>query len=648
MDEYNKINVTLLNSYEKDFSKEFNNFNIKTYNALNASYLSYCSDPLIRIMYKTLHNHLLKIQRGYSNIDSWWKDYNDNTMCLENYLCGYKSVGSISEPSIRNFVSKLPDLRNYNINFSGSINTSNSTIPVSKIFSGSISSVNIKESFSNIYRNEYNKIANSNLNYAFSQINSKKEDNDAAEQVLKKVGATTSLVVTSALEGVAEFWEDALNNMKKVISKEPKSIFEKYDKEKNQISFYKKLKEEEKIAIFRDSELDFDDPAVEKTIQNILNSEYDEEFLSIIGRNLYLNEMARLQIAQHLTGKQIIFMLSQDIEFCFPKTIEFLSNNFEGWKTVDVSILIKLLDDENEFELFQKNFNENDIYVDNITKADIIYALRELRGKYGYLRNKHGVINIYNNTRTTRVYNDFFDQNLEKTLILDRIFPKTGNNYYTDKIHEFLKNAQEILNNKYNINISNEEIENAFLNTRLLNVDEFAAFIDSRSVGGVNMTVNGINTTIINGKFDNTTMFNTIVTHELIHFLSRPSAYEIGFQTNEITIAFNEASTQLITKIILGESFQSDFENCTYEFVSIMLKSILDLNISGFDEKTFVQAYFNNDTESIEKAINDFTGVSDYFENKLVPAFDLSLNGGDNSVLESLVRDLAILVEKGK
>lgn len=119
MSDIYKINVSMLKSYENDFKNELNNFNNKTYTTFLSSYLKSCSDPYVRRMSNELQTLYDKVKKGYTNIDKWWIDYNKNAEGLENYLSDNAGIGSISEFSIRNSAHKLPDLKKYNIKFSG-------------------------------------------------------------------------------------------------------------------------------------------------------------------------------------------------------------------------------------------------------------------------------------------------------------------------------------------------------------------------------------------------------------------------------------------------------------------------------------------------------------------------------------------------
>ncbi len=116
-----RINVSVLKSYEKDFRNELTSFKHKTYATFSSSYLRNCSDTYVGRMYNELQTTYNKIKTGYENIDKWWIDYNNNIEGLENYLSDNGGIGSIPEASVRNSANRLPNLRKYNINFSGII-----------------------------------------------------------------------------------------------------------------------------------------------------------------------------------------------------------------------------------------------------------------------------------------------------------------------------------------------------------------------------------------------------------------------------------------------------------------------------------------------------------------------------------------------
>lgn len=149
MSELCKINVSMLKSYENDFNKEQSNFNTRTYSTFSSSYLKMCSDPYVSRMAGKLQTLYDKLKIGYQNTDKWWIDYNDNIEALENYLSDNGSVGAIKESSIRNSANKLPNLKKYNINYSGVI-----TSDVSTSYETSFTESNVTpivDSFSSLY-----------------------------------------------------------------------------------------------------------------------------------------------------------------------------------------------------------------------------------------------------------------------------------------------------------------------------------------------------------------------------------------------------------------------------------------------------------------------------------------------------------------
>lgn len=149
MSELCKINVSMLKSYENDFNKEQSNFNTRTYSTFSSSYLKMCSDPYVSRMAGKLQTLYDKLKIGYQNTDKWWIDYNDNIEALENYLSDNGSVGAIKESSVRNNANKLPNLKKYNINYSGVI-----TPDVSVAYETSFTESNVTsivDSFSSLY-----------------------------------------------------------------------------------------------------------------------------------------------------------------------------------------------------------------------------------------------------------------------------------------------------------------------------------------------------------------------------------------------------------------------------------------------------------------------------------------------------------------
>lgn len=107
------IDISQLEIYLNDFSKEKKSFELNSYNTFKSSYLNHSNDPFIRQMSTKLNNLYEKLDDGYDNIYNWYKEYVKNISSLEKSLKNSSSIGSITEPSVKNYISaKIPTLKN--------------------------------------------------------------------------------------------------------------------------------------------------------------------------------------------------------------------------------------------------------------------------------------------------------------------------------------------------------------------------------------------------------------------------------------------------------------------------------------------------------------------------------------------------------
>lgn len=217
MADLNKINVSLLCSYENSFEKEYNRFNSKTYTTFKSSYLNSCSDSNVIRMNRALDNLYTKIKNSYKNIDKWWKDYNNDIKSLENCLSDNGSPGSILEVSVRNIAYNLPKLKKYNIKHAGIIPSSIITRTYDTSLLNSPVFVPV-DSFKDVGTNISEKAENvfyDVLNFGYGIYDWFESEflpwqEEACETVwgvIKSVGATVAVAIQSLVEGVLQFGE---------------------------------------------------------------------------------------------------------------------------------------------------------------------------------------------------------------------------------------------------------------------------------------------------------------------------------------------------------------------------------------------------------------------------------------------------------
>ena len=115
-----KINVSSLKTYQGSFETEFNKFSNNAYKTFTSSYLSSCSDRVVKSMYSGLNEIYTKINNGYNNINNWWKSYLNNVTGLENFLSGdTNAVNGIDEPAVIASVYTFLGLEGYENSIDG-------------------------------------------------------------------------------------------------------------------------------------------------------------------------------------------------------------------------------------------------------------------------------------------------------------------------------------------------------------------------------------------------------------------------------------------------------------------------------------------------------------------------------------------------
>ncbi len=726
MDEYNKINVTLLHSYEKEFSTEYNNFNVKTYNSLNANYLSYCSDHLVRIMYKTLHTHLLKIQRSYSNIDSWWKDYNDNATSLENYLCGYESVGSISEPSIRNYALKLPILEDYDFKFPGALFSIVTTPDTSeaifnnpigekklynlfvkqikksddnlksvcinansdmlikyikssiddgtlsyKLFSASLNNEKFVKnlftkydkatlkSFFHFATNDdiykiFNYVDNSNIDYATSLIID-----------IKGKISIKDLILEDAREQSHVFKINISNLKNSVLGSDENSFAEI-------INFYFHTTNPiENILTFRsieDAKYFFENNLVDDEIKLIFLEKCNFEIFNFLFENNLVDDgimQNRFFRLENFSSDKLRYFCENN---CFPGFENVININYGEnlhSKNVETIDLIELLDDDEKYNEFIKNYNEQDLYKENITKGDIARALKIFAG---------------NNNDFPMFYNRGYEtKNKWENRIIEISYKLFSTQEQASVYNDIVISVTNDLENYYKVyGIPETIFSQLFEKVILLENSVFNNIVElGQNVNGVydgQHCIIKVDEILFSDNFDYNDSYklyydalkNTVI-HELIHGItSDPEVKTIlgvtdDYQKNKRGFdgGFNETTTQYIALLIRSSKSNNilndpnALSSCMYDDSVLLLQKIMNLNIEGLNNETLVKAHLSSDLSPISNAINKLAGDG-YFENILLPVLNESFSNWrgfyDEGLkkLDAIIVDLAILVEKGK
>ena len=199
-----KIDSSILKEYLSDFKKEYNSFHSTTYSTFSSCYLKNCSDPYIVRMSNNLSTLYKNIEKGYSNICTWWTDYNKNAKELEDYMSGKGGSGGVAGHVVKNkFI------------------TSNVTKKSNTI----VSSGNIKRVYHpgvqpkmNVSRNTNSKVLEliKERDAKIEKVNKWiKDAENGVKKVLSKVGAKVASAGKKTVSYVKKLVKDPIGTLKK-------------------------------------------------------------------------------------------------------------------------------------------------------------------------------------------------------------------------------------------------------------------------------------------------------------------------------------------------------------------------------------------------------------------------------------------------
>lgn len=194
-----RVQLHLIKTYKESFDEDKENFRNNSYNAFFNSYLNNSSDPYIRSYANKLKKLYQELEKGYENIDSWWKDFNSSIEGVENKLANNANSFTISDSNLIRMTNSLPILENYDVSFAGliSVADANNTIINSNSkndinLSSGINSSNLKNGIFNQNKNNdgitmaFNKMAGatsiaSGVNFATAFDNAFKTKNKSTD-----------------------------------------------------------------------------------------------------------------------------------------------------------------------------------------------------------------------------------------------------------------------------------------------------------------------------------------------------------------------------------------------------------------------------------------------------------------------------------
>lgn len=199
----NVINISLLRQYKNSFSQEKDKFNNTAYKTFSSSYLKTCSDSNIKRISNKLDSIYRIIEKGYSSIEKWWREYNDNVECLENSLSNGNLRG-ITKGSLRSFVaSNLVELNDYKSNLSGTFNNKAANFFSASFSNNTVSAISSFTSVDNVSKS----ISSKEVSSSVSKINTI----DLINEVGTAFSTTSSRInkwVDNTIEDVSDFFEE--------------------------------------------------------------------------------------------------------------------------------------------------------------------------------------------------------------------------------------------------------------------------------------------------------------------------------------------------------------------------------------------------------------------------------------------------------
>ncbi|MBP3907007.1 MAG: hypothetical protein J6D12_07840 [Peptostreptococcaceae bacterium] len=110
---YNKESVS---SYKTNFNTEKSDFSTDAYSTFKNSYFSTCSENLVTKMASILNDKYSTIEKGYTNISTFWDDYDNANDSLESSIESFSASCSNSTVNgyLNSFIGEITDYSNNN------------------------------------------------------------------------------------------------------------------------------------------------------------------------------------------------------------------------------------------------------------------------------------------------------------------------------------------------------------------------------------------------------------------------------------------------------------------------------------------------------------------------------------------------------
>lgn len=202
-----RINTEMLKENQSIFKQSANNFNNRAYSTFKSSYLNNSSDSYVRQMSRELNTLYNKISKGYTLINKWWSDYNQEITTNEKLL-NIKCASTID-----------PDKAKITASFSSVINRGDFSSSKTTVSSSFVSMANIvnevaidsQVGIDEIDPKELARMASARVlatnSLLLEIINNNKSLGEEVLDAFKKTAATYATFSVSVFEGLGKFFE---------------------------------------------------------------------------------------------------------------------------------------------------------------------------------------------------------------------------------------------------------------------------------------------------------------------------------------------------------------------------------------------------------------------------------------------------------
>ena len=289
---------------------------------------------------------------------------------------------------------------------------------------------------------------------------------------------------------------------------------------------------------------------------------------------------------------------------------------------ISTSWLLDIIEEDSIFELFFSDFDNNSALFKGLSQSEIANGLKQIDDmmKNNGYSFKYDMIQ---QLRIEHVINQFYvsprmlDLNIWADTVMISNFRSLFSSYVTDAQLSALSGTYRFL--------------------------EPAAFAKATKDPNAMAFNNGVVSVMNLYYSDDIIKSNT--SHESLHQISLKPTYcdpVSGFSISKAGlrldtwnpnegsltskyIGINETVTEFLNELAMGKDYPTT-EYCGYQPAVRRLRQILNMNIEGLDSEVIKKAYIDSDITPLASAIDKIASPN-FFEDKLVPAFDKAIEG---------------------